>query len=1085
MPLSELLVNDAGEGIALHSRARSESELHQPKGLDIDGDQSSLMQDPSSIQSMLKNATETGDLGQFSTRPLRLPQSLERTPLPLNQQSAAKRPFVRQHLVESGENVYQGLTLSHTNSNASSGAVSLQKTRSQRSYRTPSHTFINKDERLRSNTQNTYASGSLPSLNSQTTFKSQGLLDPRAARPRSPFAYPTRLKRPGYRPSSPALSDHNRFIHGSTAGNYRDDPSRTSSPIFAHGIRKALSTRHPAYAQPEPTFRRYPPSPMTSHTSTRASSPLSTLETTPGPLSNSGQAFFEARESLAPNSAHSGWNRQSLSPSPIFYDYTEAFEENHFRSSTMSLAEQVILENPNTLHLEFHGRRDITSLFATPANSESPHRSPYSAAKIPDIYNPTSEIYQRLLSDLSQHHTTKSGDPSIIQSLTSENNVLLPGHGESQGFKFPFTSEEPIFNGEIEKMEYAVDDARLHQAKPATTDPVVNSSDISFDSVPPSTSPKESMYSVRSSPNLERSSPNSPTRSLSKTDGSGMHQRATSSQSASIAEQHDASQIQSSFKTQRCDRWSESEPSQIYAPTPERSMSSPTQRDRFSRIFSIGEGPLEADNLDLASDMVPTDFATLGEIDETRDGDSSVVDLPSLKPKNSSNTLPRTARDTHQIVTRSKSDYGGGSMNASRDDLVNLGSTRTQSELFLKKSSEPISLASDPLPLARLSVVRKPALDLSVPPAPQSTGDQTDPSYLGRDFHNSLAIHLLERTTPTPQLPSMPSMISFRSCSPPAHMKSAVLPFAFTPLLANEENRIDADVQEKSNQQENDKLDQNEQLLPSKYKLKLRSDRNSLDSLPGSRPWNLDASYPWTNLPPELKVTMPEQSRDSLQSGNKPPRFKLKIHRASQSATAPTKLTKHAPIDLSTSPKTSISSEFFRSRFSSQRPRPSITITQNNSSHSGPVAARFSANQYSSTPISVTPSINLIPPSPGLNLEVRSFFSDDSSQMPPRGSLRKRFSQLKAMAGKTSSIEDVRGTDRGLHTSAMGRSRASGRSSRQEDSSELMYNLRNVRLRIIGKLKNWFSRGEKKARWRGKKSALDLRSDSTTLYPGT
>lgn len=26
-------------------------------------------------------------------------------------------------------------------------------------------------------------------------------------RPRSPFAYPTRLKRPGFRPSSPALTD--------------------------------------------------------------------------------------------------------------------------------------------------------------------------------------------------------------------------------------------------------------------------------------------------------------------------------------------------------------------------------------------------------------------------------------------------------------------------------------------------------------------------------------------------------------------------------------------------------------------------------------------------------------------------------------------------------------------------------------------------------------------------------------------------------------------------------------------------------------------------------------------------------------
>lgn len=979
MPLSQFSIDHVGEsGTGMTSSASSNGELLPPKPSAMETP-SSVLQGPSSIQSMLKNTTETGDVGQFSIRPPRVPQSFPRTSLSLNgvQPSTAKRVFASQHHINDGD-TNQSEIPSYAGSTASGSAASLHKTRSQRSHRAPSQALINEAERQRTNTQNTDTDRSLPNPIPHATNRPPGLVDLRGARPRSPFAYPTRLKRPGYRPSSPAFGDLNRSIYGTTMSGYRDGSPRTSSPTVLYGARRTLSSRHYGYSQPEPSLRRYPPSPMTSHNSTRASSPLSARQSTPGPPLSFDQNFLESR-SLALNSNHNEWSRPSISPSPVFYDYTEAFEETHFRPPVASLAEQVILENPNMMYRGHHSAKSSSGM---PANSENSNQSPRRPTLNANIHSPTTSIHRGLSANACQYRTANNDDFAVKTGAAGPENLSLQSQNQLRRCTTLFTSEEPVVAATAGDHEATLDDAKIPQPAPAISDFTAHDSHVSPNSISRSLSPKESMYSARSSPNLEKSNLSRPIEILTKTDRFEPQPKepsATSCRSDLAVETADVNRVQPSLGAAFCDRWSESECSQIYAPTPERSMSSPSHRDRFSRIFSIDEGPLEANESDREQDVASTGLPATGKTNEEWILNPNTLEAPYRKLENLPNTLPRAARDTHEMVVKSKSEYGSESTFYFRDSLSKQKATISQKKLLVKPGTEKIDPTQEAQAPSRLNIMRKPALSLSTPSARRITGDQIDLNSLDTDSNVNPMITSLEgnadRQLPAPQLSSMPSVISFRSCSPPVDLRSTELPFSFTPLLASEEVDKEADLQ-KPNKKENDKDDQKIQSTPPKYKLKVR---NSLDSSPNSRPWNFDTSYPWTNPPPELSVAMPEQSEKSPQNVNKLPRFKLKIQRASILSKGPTKLTKPSPMESFTSPKPSMSSDYFQSRFSTQTSRPSVTITQNNSSHSGPVANRFAVNNNRHISSSVAPTINLVPPSPNLNLEVRSFFSDDSS----------------------------------------------------------------------------------------------------------
>jgi hypothetical protein len=157
------------------------------------------------LESMLKTTTETGDIGMFSIKPSRVPQSMN-TPRRIGgtySDSEPQKP--RQAFQPYGvPTVDDRRRLPSYTRDATSEVVSMYETASQKS---ASRVFDDPDYRSYSMTQTSYSAYTLSNHRSYASLRSQpdgsGLLQ----RPRSPFAYPTRLKRPGFRPSSPALTD--------------------------------------------------------------------------------------------------------------------------------------------------------------------------------------------------------------------------------------------------------------------------------------------------------------------------------------------------------------------------------------------------------------------------------------------------------------------------------------------------------------------------------------------------------------------------------------------------------------------------------------------------------------------------------------------------------------------------------------------------------------------------------------------------------------------------------------------------------------------------------------------------------------
>ena len=158
---------------------------------------------PKAFQGMLRTNTETGDIGLFSMRPARVPQS---TNIP--QKVAASRDMTLQKPMQAFQPygvpfVDDRRKLPSYSRDPASEIISMYENESQKS---PRH-FEETEYRSYSMTQTSLRHTSLSNHRSYASLRSQAEMNGLVRRPRSPFAYPTRLKRPGFRPSSPALTD--------------------------------------------------------------------------------------------------------------------------------------------------------------------------------------------------------------------------------------------------------------------------------------------------------------------------------------------------------------------------------------------------------------------------------------------------------------------------------------------------------------------------------------------------------------------------------------------------------------------------------------------------------------------------------------------------------------------------------------------------------------------------------------------------------------------------------------------------------------------------------------------------------------
>lgn len=187
------------------NHAHSRPPSHQRRPLRSVNENSTLLRSPGPLESMLKTTTETGDIGIFSIKATPPSVTYHHPPRPRPSFGDAGL-LARPHSRGLDDNfVHDDRKALPSYRDTTSEIISLYGSSTQPSN---SRSFSpSLDDGRRSYSLTTCSSRQLPSQKSSCTlqsFSSSGGLQ----RPRSPYPYPTRLKRPGFRPASPAMTDN-------------------------------------------------------------------------------------------------------------------------------------------------------------------------------------------------------------------------------------------------------------------------------------------------------------------------------------------------------------------------------------------------------------------------------------------------------------------------------------------------------------------------------------------------------------------------------------------------------------------------------------------------------------------------------------------------------------------------------------------------------------------------------------------------------------------------------------------------------------------------------------------------------------
>jgi len=1109
---------------------RRNGQLTHPRGAlqhgglrPIEDENYGTPQKPSPLQNMLKTTTETGDIGQFSIKPPRVPaSSLQLSPA--TSSKARATPSKRRHLVPYDDG-YSGHDTpyspgsprqNHTGPNGSGFHIRGNRGPRQRPSLEDYHSY--------SMTQNSYNNHSLthrPPYTNEHHYSRGDFINTNNGRPRSPYAYPTRLKRPGHRPSSPTLNDINRSVAGYTQGLGRKPSSRTVSPLSAYNMNRTPSPFRYVINRSDPDLQHYPPYLGTEPKRHRSSSVTSTRPSTPK-LSPSVASISSSSHVYRQKSARNGGRARPRSPpvSPVFYDYTEEFEEygDHQNSTSSSglLTDQPLLAMESSTYSELGVSQDSAGIPELPCENipqrfmSQPHQMEVNQ-KFREVGSAREAFIPTAPQDLSDVPELPELPEKEMAAIRAE--TLLETDQRGWVESHPNHHQQSPVTQQVQGQGQRVlpsDDGHIgHTAQELAAESTASRVSRASDHGP--TSPTGSMFSVKSS-----DPPDPPY--LTPEPGHGPLPSPVTHQKLEIPvgdhEQKETSVKADSVHLPESLRGPSFEghsgvSTEILSPTPERSIISPSSRDRFSRILSIEEDQLDLEPLaspPKREERMATPIQGKYSIDswETSGAFRTFRRKHSLFTQNS--PLKHNMA-SGPLVEKSDSEEEPELTIGLRQTFCKDDKTISQLRQLTSPSISPpqslkVSLA-EPVSVERSSAARNSSANLPLSPKRLPTKTARDDGHC-----ESISGHAplptgtrwpLDTDNVPPQLPR--KQRSFRSFSPPTKPHASDLPLDFTPLVrrASEDDSVgDEYVPTPSPGQENairgDELTQMVVPEPEVHsnRSSAASPSDSLGSRPTSRPWNHDSSYPWSDELPVLDVTIPPGTLDSQKGTEKPPRFKLKVQRASTSTGGTNKLRKEMVASESFRPPLASSLDLGQGQALRRKRDPNLSVIpgQINSSHDILHSSR-QRTRFVDTFETQSPTISLVPPSP--NHEARSFFSDDSSQIRPKGAIRKRFSDFRARAAasRANSMDEIRGYDRGLLSSALGRSRASGRSSRQSQNtagtSTRTSIARRVGWRMVDKIRLWLNRGEDKVRdwrWKIRYRSGKNRVASAPLYPG-
>jgi hypothetical protein len=409
MPLTEISPNVRRHG------SHSQSSRSPRKGLPSIKTATSLA--PNAVQSMLRTTTETGDIGQFSVRPSRLPQSGSRM-LATRRRSgsfessfAPVMPHHRARPLRSKAQIHNGprqmpsfSTLSRQDTVRSSLTSYRNNPRAKQRNTRPYPYIIEGMAGPTVGPHGLYSHRSLMTLRSQRDFSSM--------RSNSPVGHARQLRRLGYRTTSPAYSDAFSHADSLQPRYYRSASvgAAASSSASAFPQSGGLPGYFPHMNSSVASFIRLP--------SPAAQPPYYGLRRSPFPSRTNTPASVSIR----------GLQRSPTgSTIPQYYDYTESFAEEDCFSSDIDASatslpfniDQTILENEPA---------------STPRRAQTPFGtmpgSAFYPAELPTKHN-------RTTSDQSKH--------SSVADIPNRNS----SRAFSQRSKTPKAADQKVSTGPV------------------------------------------------------------------------------------------------------------------------------------------------------------------------------------------------------------------------------------------------------------------------------------------------------------------------------------------------------------------------------------------------------------------------------------------------------------------------------------------------------------------------------------------------------------------------------------------------------------------------------------------------------------
>ncbi|KAL9130863.1 MAG: hypothetical protein Q9217_001064 [Psora testacea] len=1097
-PLTELPVNHFGRNGIVEQRPDIWHDANPlPEALN-DRAKATLTSSPSSIQSMLKNTTETGHVGQFPLKSSRKPQSAFRAPpagTARGSTRSSRLPENDGHLnVHYDCRPSSGLSRRDTMGSSAVSSIPSYGTRNNRD--PPGHPSI-EEYRSYSMSQSSYLSHSLanrhPCLNGSYQVRGVG----QDRRPRSPFAYPARLKRPGYRPSSPALSDSNR-----PAYQPRPNP-RPVSPTALYSMNPLPASWQPNFSHSDPSLRHCPPPHVKGPPQFQNPSAASSHPSTPRPASSLRSVASSSRLPRTQLSTQHMWTHpESPPPSPLFYDYTEAFEGLHHSQytsmSTMNLNEPNALETGQDMHLQpgVRSREWASSELATKevGSNSTPTKHcalPSSSLRLNIPQNtiaiPGQPEAEEASMDLKDSQFASTGTSASVEEVNITGEAY-DGHSTSAfaTSTTPSTTQPVHTPAETHRQGTAIAKSTgVHNdiAKSRDSDNSRGSPSSSIDSIRTAESnfySEQGDFLINSTPTIPGPLP--PKQPETPVLGHAKDRRANSY----VYTQ------QEPFRATANEGQSLSEHSDIVSPTPERSITSPSSRDRFSKILGLKDSLFDLEDVkESHQEKAATDKSDHKAPLRIRD---SLVNNTTIN----TSILEEPGPEEEQELSAGLLNTFGQRLDQPTQPLFPSAATNLSPGRAIVSTSVPLKMRESPFPLQESKSKPAPSSSRDTAAEREASGPTRHSAaakkYRQAQVVSSNAKPMLRIDKELPPVPK--KQRSFVAITPPTEKRGPNHPFAFTSL--SNERRADESIAEPEadtaslfqNSDVNDCLKPPPALKPNSP-----TDVDSETSSHRSRPWNNESMYPWSDQLPDLEMTIPQPAEEAPPPTERAfPRFKLRIQRASTSSTGTTRLTKRRPSsDETSSNKRNSGHEIIKAATFKRKAKP-VAPGQDNSSHdigNGLLHTRF-VESFDPPPqittIISSPTITLLPPSPGH--EVRSFFSDDSSQARQKGSIRKRLSDFKARHSQTNSSDEVRGYDRGLLSSALGKSRASGRSSRQShNTASAMSHVSQIKWmhsKVINKVRFWLHRGEDKVRgwgWRVRSRqdrSCALHADSST-----